>query len=478
MSDDQAVGLVRANRWQTLVAYLLGPIDPASIAVFRIAFGFIVLWEVVRYFANGWITDYFITPRFHFSYFGFSWVSPLSGNGMYYCFALVGLLAFCIGVGFCYRAAITLFTVTFTYIFLLEEARWLNHFYLVILLSSLMIFIPANRAFSVDSLLHPQIRSRPTPRWALWIVLAQLSLVYVFGALAKLSSPDWLHGQPMSIWLAQSTDFPLIGTLFTQPWMGVLFSYGGLLFDLLFVPLVLWRRTRPLALTVGLMFHLTNARLFSIGIFPWTMIAANTLFLPPDWPRILVRRLSRAGPTIYQTAPPSPHYRLVFAAIGIYFTVQLLVPLRHFLYPGDVNWTQQGDRFAWRMKLNDLQGTAQFIVTDPVSGMEWQVDPATYLTEWQIVELVQRPDMVLQFAQYLAAVFRGQGYDRVEVRVQENVSLNGHPPELVVDPGVDLASQPRTLGAATWILPAEGQNVLHRLPSDVGSIQIETGSAH
>src|SRR5262245_11936486 len=105
MNDDHAVAPVRATNWQTFVAYPQGPIDPASIAVFRIAFGFILLWEVVRYFTNGWIADYFINPRFHFSYFGFGWVTPLPGSGMYFCFALLGLLAFCIGVGFCYRAA-------------------------------------------------------------------------------------------------------------------------------------------------------------------------------------------------------------------------------------------------------------------------------------------------------------------------------------------------------------------------------------
>ena len=454
MNDDRVVSHVGSSRWQAFIAHLLEPIDPASIGVFRIAFGFILFWEIVHYFLNGWIARYYIEPRFHFSYFGFDWIKPLPGNQMYFCFAFLGVLTLCIAIGFCYRSAITLFFFTFTYVFLLEEARWLNHFYLVILISFLLIFIPANRVFSVDSLLYPQKRSRPTPRWTLWILLTQIAIVYVFGALAKLSSPDWLRGQPMGLWLAENTDFPLIGILFTQKWMGLFFSYGGLLLDLLFVPLTLWRRTRPFALMAALLFHLTNAQLFNIGIFPWMMIAANTLFLPPDWPRKLIRRLPSAAPEVHTQAP---HHKYIFAVLGIYFVIQLLVPLRHFLYPGDVNWTQEGDRFAWRMKLNDLEGDAQYIVTDPVSGMVWQVNPAAYLTDWQIRELVQRPDMVLQFSNYLASVFRDQGYNKVEVRVQEKVSLNGHPPELVIDPSVDLASQPRTLGSASWLLRASDE---------------------
>ncbi|MCB9006319.1 MAG: HTTM domain-containing protein [Ardenticatenaceae bacterium] len=31
---------------------------------------------------------------------------------------------------------------------------------------------------------------------------------------------------------------------------------------------LLWRKTRPFAFLAALLFHLTNARLFSIGIFP------------------------------------------------------------------------------------------------------------------------------------------------------------------------------------------------------------------
>jgi hypothetical protein len=86
-------------------------VDGASIVVFRILFGIIMAWELWRYFENEWIRRYFITPDFHFTYLGFSWVSPWPGNGMYVHFLLLGILALCIAAGALYRIAAALFCV-------------------------------------------------------------------------------------------------------------------------------------------------------------------------------------------------------------------------------------------------------------------------------------------------------------------------------------------------------------------------------
>ena len=80
---------------------------------------------------------------------------------MYLHFVVLGVLALCIMVGFYYRISAVLFFLTFAYIFLIDVALYLNHFYLIILVSFLLIFIPANRGFSMDAKLHPEIRSTP-----------------------------------------------------------------------------------------------------------------------------------------------------------------------------------------------------------------------------------------------------------------------------------------------------------------------------
>ena len=267
---------------------LLAPVDIASLVYFRIVFGVVMVWEVWRYFSHDWISLIWIEPRFHFSYWGFDWVKPLPGDGMYLYFYVLGILAVLIALGLFYRVSATLFFLAFTYMFLLEKARYLNHFYLICLVSFLLIFLPTQRAFSLDAWRRSGIRSDTAPAWSLWLLRAQIGIVYFYGGLAKLNS-DWLSTGTIQELLASRTDFPIIGPYFTQGWMVSLFSYGGLLLDLLVVPLLLWRKTRLLAFVAATTFHVTNARLFDIVIFPWFMIAATMLFFRPDWPRLLVR---------------------------------------------------------------------------------------------------------------------------------------------------------------------------------------------
>nr|MBA4115342.1 HTTM domain-containing protein [Rubrobacter sp.] len=256
---------------------LFAPVDIASLVFFRIAFGLVVLWEVWIQFDNGFIERDYINPTYHFTYYGFDWVQPWSGNGMYMHFLALGVLAVCNALGLWYRVGTVLVFLGFTYVFLLDQALYLNHFYLMALISFLMIFIPAHRAFSVDAWLKPEIRSGTTPAWAPFLLAAQMGIVYFYGGLAKLNG-DWLRGEPMRTWLAAETSFPVVGRLFTQEWMVYLFSHGGLLFDLLIVPFLLWRRTRLVAFALVLGFHLANAQMFTIGVFPYLAIAATALF--------------------------------------------------------------------------------------------------------------------------------------------------------------------------------------------------------
>jgi vitamin K-dependent gamma-carboxylase len=433
----------------------------------------IMVWEVWRHFVHGWIQSDYIDPRYHFTYYGFGWIHPWPGNGMYVHFLALGVLAACIAVGFCYRVSTVLFFLGYTYVFLQDQALYMNHFYLIALISFLLIFVPAHRSFSVDALLRPQIRSETVPAWTLWMLAAQMGIAYFYGGLAKLNG-DWLRGEPMRSFLGTNTDFPVIGGMFTDERMVYFFSYGGLLFDLLIVPFMLWRRTRLVAFAIALAFHLTNSQLFNIGVFPWLAIAATTLFFSPSWPRRFVGFLRGLWRSPMQPALEREHEEqetreqaasgvptrlrrrqwIAISLLGIFFAVQLLVPLRHFLYPGNASWTYEGHRFAWRMMLRSAApGVAVFHVTDPESGRTWDVDPRNYLTARQMIQLVNYPDMVLQFSHMIADDMRAKGHEQVEVRATVLSSLHRRDYQNLVDPTVDLAKQPRTLAPASWIVP-------------------------
>jgi len=254
----------------------------------------------------------------------------------------------------------------------------------------------------------------------------------------------------MRMRLARRATFPLLGRFFTTEWMVYLFTYGGLLLDLLVVPLLLWRRTRLVAFALAILFHFLNATLFSIGVFPWLMVGATLLFFPPGaFRRALTRARIRLAAAVPRTeaAPPLP----VTALLALYLLLQLVVPLRHLLYPGNVDWTEEGHRFSWHMMLRDKEAEVRFVVSDATAT--WRVDPEGYVTERQAEKMATRPDMILQLAHHIATDLRAKGHRDVRVRARVKASLNGRRPQLLIDPDVDLAAQPRTLWRASWIMP-------------------------
>ena len=137
----------------------------------------------------------------------------------------------------------------------------------------------------------------------------------------------------------------------------------------------------------------------------------------------------------------------------IFFIFQLGVPLRHYLYPGNVAWTGEGDFFSWHMMVRDVKfAPVEFYVTDPASSKTWYVEPKD-ITPYQLKVMYSNPDMILLYSHHIADSMREEGYEDMEVRVKTLMSLNGRERQMLIDPDVDLAAQPRTLLPATWIIP-------------------------
>ena len=432
---------------------LFAPTDIASLVFFRISLGFIFLVEVVRYFAYDWIYEDFVLPEMHFTYYGFSWVSPWPEWGMRVHFVVMGIAALGLMLGCFYRFSAILCFLTFTYVFLLDQATYLNHFYLMCLLAFLVIFLPLHRAGSIDAWRKPGIRTDVLPAWPLVLVISFISLVYFYAGVAKLNL-DWFTGGALRIWLPRAEEDPLIGRFMSHESAAYLFAYGGLAFDLLIVPLLLWRRTRVLGYLWALSFHFLNFRIFDIGVFPWLMILATTIYFRPDWPRRLFRwRPSGQVASFKYSAWP--------LRLGAAFLIlQALIPLRHLVYPGHANWNEEGHRFSWHMMLRTKSGRSTFMVTDPVKNETWAVDPRDYLTRQQVRKCATRPDMLLQFAHFLA---KREAEDRkitnrLEVRVISSVSLDGRPRQPMVFYDVDLTRVKRHLGHNDWITPLIGKD--------------------
>ncbi len=175
---------------------------------------------------------------------------------------------------------------------MLDPTRFNNHDYLITLLALWFIVVQSNAGFSLDAWLWPSLKSRTIPAWHLGIFVFHVCLVYFMGGVNKLNA-DWLRGEPMSVWLAVERDAPLIGPLLAHEWAGLAFSWAGMVFDVCIPFLLLIRRTRLVAIALTVAFHLANSQLFEIGVFPWLMIAANVLILPPETPRNFAMSIKR-----------------------------------------------------------------------------------------------------------------------------------------------------------------------------------------
>jgi len=456
------------GRLDRLLAAAAAPKPTGALVAFRVAMGAIVCVSAIRFLAYGWVDDLFVKPTFYFKYWGFAWVRPLPAPGMHVVFAAMAVLGACFAAGLLYRVVAPALFVLFAYVNLIDVTNWLNHYYLVGLVLLLSTILPLGRAGSLDARLFPTSRLDAFPAWCTWLLRFQVAVVYFYAGIAKLTS-DWLvHAQPLNIWLHARTGMPVLGAVFDERWAAYFFSWGGCLFDTFIVAFLLWRKTRLWAYGVVIAFHATVMSLFPIGMFPFIMVSAVLVFMDADWPERVWgvvkgekgekgETRARAGTgtgTGTGTGAGERGLRPAFAvAMGVFCLVQVLVPLRHRLYGGNVLWHEQGMRFSWKVMVREKNGAITYLVESEREKRTWYVSPRRYLTDRQARELSSQPDLIVQLAHHVADDFRDKGHADVRVRVDAQVSLNGRPAAPMIDPAIDLARVDDGVARASWILP-------------------------
>lgn len=442
--------------------------DAAGLGAFRVLFGALLCFSVARFWAYGWIDELYVRPSFHFTYFGFGWVRPWPRLGMYLHFLLMAGAALGLCVGWRSRTSAAIFFLTFTYAELIEKASYLNHYYFVSLVALLLALMPCGASLSVDAWRRARRGQPPlvARAWCYGLLRAQLALLYFFAGLAKLN-PDWLlSAQPLGTWLALHADTPVIGPWLASRPAAYLASYAGAAFDLSIPVWLSWRRSRPYAYAVAVVFHVGVWLLFPIGVFSWVMIVSTTSFFEPSWPRRWLGPAAAdasaegAAPAAEPPEEPSASGRLTplsLTALAAYLLVQLCVPMRYVLYPGNVNWHEQGFRFAWRVMLVEKAGQVEFtVLTD--DDRRFVVYPRDTLTPLQYKMMTTQPDMIQQYARHLQQRFASEGHERVRVYANAWASMNGRPRQRLIDPAVDLASAPWTLWPKPWIVPLQNSS--------------------
>ncbi len=427
---------------------LTKPVSSSLLGLFRIFFGLCLVYEMVYYFNIGLIPNGLKAPVVLFPYSGFEWVTLLPGKIPEILLFLNLVAAVCITLGVIYRKAIIYFFFSFAYFFLLDKGFYNNHLYLFILLVGLMIFMPADAAYSLSK----KKAQATIPYWMILLLRFQLFVVYFYGGLAKIKY-DWLVlKEPMhTIFRLNGLDKPLIIDFI---------AYGGLVFDLTIGFLLCYKPTRKIAVLTVLMFNCSNAFMFNdIGVFPFFMIGATMLFFEPDYAEKWFP-INKLKTSKKKNELPIENNNFILKTsvkfiLATYVILQLVIPFRGWFITLNPDWYGPGQRFSWRMKMqNRIEKEISFAVFDMDNKSIMTFDPHTVLTTTQLNSLIIDPYMSLRFAQFLGKDAQNKGIKNVEVKGRVMVSFNGRPDQLIYDENLDLLKAPKNvLEVKKWVLP-------------------------
>ena len=460
--------------------YLKKTTSSSSLSFFRFLFGLIMFISIIRFFLKGWIYDFYINPDFQFTYYGFEWVSTL-GNFTYLLFFICSLSALFVCIGYRYRISIIIFFLSFTYIELMDKTYYLNHYYFVSILSFLLIFLPANASFSIDSVLSKK-RYKTVPKWTVDCIKILLSIVYIYAGIAKINS-DWLiNAQPIQIWMQSKFDFTFLNinfgeTLFQKKWFYYFMSWAGMIYDISIPLLLFFSRTRTTAFFLVVVFHLLTVVLFPIGMFPYIMITSSLIFFSARFHDNIVSKISSILYLINNKInflkqniliKEIKEYNIIYKKptmfiIMVFFVIQLLFPFRYLFYPGELFWHEQGYRFSWRVMLMDKVGNASFKIHNPNNNNEKVIESNLFfLTDYQEKQMSFQPDMILEYAHFLGDYYKNTDInndgvidfdDDIHVYADVFVSLNGRINQRLINPKFNLYSEKESFKNKKWILP-------------------------
>jgi hypothetical protein len=191
---------------------------------------------------------------------------------------LFSALAFCIG--WHTRIMGLMLSGTMALTLLLDQQTYSNHLYLLAIIVLLLTCADAGRTVSIDAT-RGQRRS-DVPAWPVLLLKLQLSIVYGFSAIAKIT-PIYLSGLVIAVNLRRSG--PLIVPIeWRTPAIMSAFAVLSVITEA-FLAVALWLpRWRRLAVVIGVGFHVTLVLLLipevrvQLAVFAVATLALYVLF--------------------------------------------------------------------------------------------------------------------------------------------------------------------------------------------------------
>ena len=426
-------------------------IDNTGLILFRMVFGALISIQSFGEIATGWLRKTIIEPQFTFNFIGLDFIQPLPGDWMYVYNILMGIFGLLVMLGYRYKFSMFCYSLMWTCLYLMQKTSYNNHYYLMMLLCWLMVFLPAHKAYALDVKRNPSLAAQSMPQWVWVVIVLQIWIVYTYASIAKIY-PDWLDTTVAALFMKSKATYPIIGSFLQLKWVHWCIAYVGILFDLLIVPLLLWKRTRMLGFCISIFFHLFNSIVFQIGIFPYMSISFALFFFSSE---ILQKRFLPKKEHYSDSEIIVPTYKKpLILLFGIYFIIQIGLPLRHWGFQDDVLWNEEGHRLSWRMMLRSKSARLSVYTVNNKTAERKSYRYRDLLTKKQARSIKAKPDLIWQLAQRIKKIEAAKGND-VGVFVKCKVSINGGAYFPFIDPEVDLTTVPwKHFSHNEWILPS------------------------
>lgn len=435
-----------------ITSYLFKQIDNTSLVLFRVLFGLLITLEAWGAIATGWVTHVLVEPKFTFNFLGFDFLQYLQGPYMYLHFFIMGIFGIGVMLGYKYKWSMLGYTIFWACAYFMQKTSYNNHYYLLLLICVFMLIVPAHRYLSMDVKRESGISSISMPNWVRLFIILQLWVVYTYASVAKFY-PDWLDGTFPRILMSSKQHYYVIGNFLQTDFAITSIIYVGILFDLLVIPLLLWKKTRLFIFVFGIFFHLFNSIVFQIGIFPYLSLAFCLFFFDP---KTINRKFLSKKPFFEEDAQPnlqlSPYKNMMVLFFIVWFLLQIILPVRNHFIQGDVLWTDEAHKLSWRMMLRTKNALVKFKVVDKQTGKKEWINTSDYLTNKQHKNL-SRADGIWQFAQHLKKEYAKEAKE-IEVYADAKLSVNGRSYSRFISFEEDLANAKfEYFTTNTWILP-------------------------
>ena len=415
------------------------PVPSISIALFRLSFAAILLIQTFYFIIGDFITKNIINPVVLFPFIeglnplprtyliALSYIMLISNIGM-----LLNKFA---------RFSTIIFFCCFTYFWILDKGYFNNHYYFISLICFILFLVEQEASFYKN--LH-------TPKISIFTLQIMVFIVYFIAGLNKLN-PYWIFEfQPIRHILEVKAEITN-NTFFKKDILIIAMSYLGVIFDLTIGFLLFFKRTKLFAFAAIVLFHLTNYWIFKdvgeIGVFPFLMISTTIIFIDPTYLNKLFNL--DAKPIIQKTRSLFLNKFLVFFLI-----IQILLPFRHVLFHGHVDYNGIGQRFSWRMKIMYKESEINYFITNIMTREKYNVSINTMLTNRQYNNLKYFPDLIVPLAKKIQLeAMENFGLKHVKITCEYQIRFMGKNQQLLFPKTLDLTNIKNPEMTNKWLLP-------------------------